>query len=66
MNELERALYKTRSILPHVCLELDLDPGYPNSLQECSSCSIWLRPTELQPDLDELPICRDCWTWYGE
>lgn len=65
MNELERALYKTRSILPHVLLELDLDPEYPCTLEECSSCSIWLRPEELTPDLDGLPICRDCLRWYG-
>lgn len=67
MNALELALYKTRK----TALEASIEIGHNDislgdiTLEQCASCNIWLKPTQLQKDLDGLPICRECYTFYG-
>jgi hypothetical protein len=72
MNELDRALYKTRKTLLDVCRDLGLEYVLDSresqtglTLDQCNSCGIWLRPAQLIPDQDGLPICRDCLNTYG-
>jgi len=67
MNEIEQLLYRTRNTVLDARQELNLtveDVELLN-IEPCSSCSIWLKPKELKPDQDGLPICRDCLRWYG-
>lgn len=65
MNEVEKALYKTRKNLLEVLAEL----GYNNDseveigLERCTDCGIW--DTKLFPDLDKNPICAICLQTYG-
>ena len=67
MNEIEQLLYRTRNTVLDARLELDLEVEAVdiNNIAACSSCGIWLRPKELKPDQDGLPICKDCLRWYG-
>jgi hypothetical protein len=67
MHELDRALYRTRknaldtlSELPDNSISLD-----EITLNQCSSCNIWLKPAQLSTDLDGSPICKECETHYG-
>lgn len=65
MNEIEKALYKTRKSALAVLNEL----GYNDissveiRLKCCSSCGIWLPKMKL--DLDGLDICDYCLDAYG-
>jgi formylmethanofuran dehydrogenase subunit E len=67
MNEIEQLLYKTRNTVLDARLELDLEVESVDisNIAACSSCGIWLRPKELKPDQDGMPICKDCLRWYG-
>jgi len=67
MNEIEQLLYRTRNTVLEARLELDLEVEAVDisNIAACSSCGIWLRPKELKPDQDGLPICKDCLRWYG-
>ena len=67
MNELEKSLHRTRKSLIQVCKELgilELDCEVP-TMDNCSSCGIWRMVTELRPDLDKNPICKECFVFYG-
>lgn len=67
MSPLERALYKTRKTVLAAATDsgieyiLDAEIG----LEQCADCGIWLKPSELIPDLDGQGICKDCLTHYG-
>lgn len=67
MNQLEVGLFKTRKTIRQVCeeLELDFDSSYVLNLAECSDCGIWLKQSQLIPDLDKNPICPDCLRFNG-
>ena len=67
MNELEQTLHRTRKTLWQVCDELGLSEEQCKvvSLDNCSSCGIWLKHSRLRPDLDGNPICTECFTFYG-
>lgn len=72
MTPLESALYKTRKTLLEVCREFDIEytlesVGFQKDLEldQCASCSIWLKQEELIPDLDGNEICKDCYKFYG-
>lgn len=67
MNALEQALYKTRKTVLAASRESDLKYHLDSeiSLEQCADCGIWLKPVELILDLDNLGICRDCWTHHG-
>ena len=67
MNEIEQLLYRTRNTVLEARLELDLEVEAVDisNIAACSSCGIWLRPKELKPDQDGMPICKDCLRWYG-
>jgi hypothetical protein len=65
MNEVEKALYKTRKSVLEVIEELDYN-DYSEAvitLKCCSSCGIWLPKMKL--DLDGLDICNYCLDAYG-
>lgn len=68
MNEIEETLYRTRKTVIDVANEygIDIEDVEILSLEQCSSCSIWLKFSQLKDDLDGNPICRDCWTAYGD
>jgi hypothetical protein len=65
MNELEKALYKTRKSI----LEAEAETGIKYvldseiSLKQCNSCGIWLKT--MLKDLDGLDICNQCYNAYG-
>lgn len=67
MTPLDKVLYKTRKSV----LEASAELGHNNvslddiTLEQCNSCGIWLKSIQLRPDLDGLPICKDCETHYG-
>lgn len=67
MNEVERTLHRTRKTLMEACIEagVEFDPGLVTNIQECSNCSIWHKISELIPDLDNNPICKNCKHFYG-
>jgi hypothetical protein len=67
MNRLERHLYKTRKTFRAACHEIgeDIEYACTPELETCTSCDIWLKSDELIPDLDGLPICKDCLSHYG-
>jgi len=67
MNKLERALHRTRKTVNQVCRELDIDSEDAEvfEIDQCSSCSIWVKFETLREDLDGNPICRNCWDTYG-
>ena len=63
LDNIERALLKTRKSLRQVCEELDID--VPNDLDlltidTCSSCGTWHRQYKLIEDLDGNYICSYC------
>lgn len=67
MNDLEVGLYRSHKTIREVCRELNLDfeEVYVNNLSECTDCGIWLKHRELQPDLDDNPICSHCMRFNG-
>lgn len=68
MTQLSKHLYKTRKNLLEVCAEFDIEYDLDSlelSVEQCSSCNIWLKPKELHEDLDKNPICGDCLRFYG-
>lgn len=67
MNSIDKALYKTRKYALDALAELsDNNVSLGDiSLEQCNSCSVWLKPEQLTPDLDGLPICKDCVDHYG-
>ena len=67
MNELDSLLYKTRKNVLEIAAELgdnSISLG-DISLEQCNSCGVWLKPSQLKPDLDDLRICKDCEGYYG-
>lgn len=67
MNEVEKSLFRTRKTLRQVCSELniDIDEADVYELDQCSSCSIWLKYIQLKTDADDNLICKQCWDAYG-
>lgn len=67
MTPLDKVLYKTRKSVLEAEAELSDNNVYSAdiSLEQCNSCGIWLKTTQLKPDLDGLPICKDCENFYG-
>ena len=68
MNEVERVLYRTNKSIREACAEIgvDFDEFPVDKIETCSHCSIWYKHHELKPDLDENPICKICWRFYGD
>ncbi len=65
MTPLDKILYKTRKSVLEAEAEMIDNNVCSITLDQCNSCGIWLRPDQLKPDLDGLPICKDCETHYG-
>lgn len=67
MSPLERTLYKTHKTVLEASRETDVEYilDAEITLEQCADCGIWLRPSELVPDLDGQGICKDCLTHYG-
>jgi len=67
VNALEQVLYKTRKTFREGCLfaSIDYKDAPDVELMECSNCDIWLKETELVPDQDKNPICKQCLTYHG-
>lgn len=67
MNQLELALYKTRKNPLAACREIGIEYVLDSeiTLQQCCDCNIWLKFSELIPDLDGQGICIDCVIHYG-
>lgn len=67
MNKIERALLRTRKTVQQVCKEHDIDVEDADvfEIEQCSSCSIWVKIENLKEDLDSNPICQNCWDTYG-
>lgn len=67
MNKVEKTLYKTRKTVQEACDEcgVDFEDAVVSELEECSSCSIWLKHYQLKPDLDNNPVCKECLDYYG-
>jgi hypothetical protein len=67
MNELEKTLHRTRKTLWQVCNELGIseEQCIVRHIENCSSCGIWAKTGSLILDLDENPICNECYTFYG-
>lgn len=67
MTPADEILYKTRKTALDAATEL----GHNNvndleiTLDECTSCGIWLRKDQLIPDLDKNLICGRCADHYG-
>lgn len=68
MNEIEKYLLRSRKTLVQACTDLDVDIESVNinHIEQCSSCSIWLKIEQLKEDLDKNPICKECWFVYGD
>lgn len=68
MNEIEEYLYRTRKTVNQAAHEhdIDVDDIEIYEIEQCSSCSIWLKFSQLKDDLDGNPICKECWTVYGD
>lgn len=67
MNKLERALIRTRKTIQQACKEVDVDIDDAEifEIEQCSSCSIWVKFEHLKEDLDMNPICQNCYDTYG-
>lgn len=67
MNEVQTALYRKKRTLLEVCEEfgIDVDQADIGNLETCSNCSIWYKSPELILDLDDNPICKTCYKFYG-
>ena len=68
MNEVEKQLLRTRRALSDVCddLGIDIEEAEIDDIDQCSSCSIWQKHSQLRIDLDGNPICNQCWQAYGD
>lgn len=68
MNEIDKFLHRTNTPIREAAklLQVSIDEINKTSLIPCSSCSTWLKPKELKPDLDNLLICNLCSSWYGD
>lgn len=68
MNEIEEYLVRSRKTVVQACEELDIDIENVkiDNIDQCSSCSIWLKLNQLKEDLDGNPICIHCWIAYGD
>lgn len=68
MNEIENYLVRTRKTIQQAADEcgIDIDDVEIDNINQCSSCSIWLKFSQLKDDLDGNPICRNCWEAYGD
>jgi hypothetical protein len=68
MNKVEELLFRTRKTVRQAAEEsdLDIDEVEIYEIEQCSSCSIWLKFTQLKDDIDGNPICRNCWEAYGD
>lgn len=67
MNDFENFIYRRKTTLLEACKEygIDLDSAPLDTLETCSSCSIWFKSVELVVDLDGNPICKVCRRFYG-
>jgi hypothetical protein len=67
MQNLERALLKTRRNLWDVCRELGIEePDFELlTVGQCAHCSVWHYSYKLQEDLDGSPICTYCENLIG-
>ena len=68
MNEVEEVLFRTRKTVRQAAEECDIsiDEAEIYEIEQCSSCSIWLKFSQLKDDRDGNPICRNCWDAYGD
>lgn len=67
MSPIDSLLYKTRKSALDALLELghnDISLG-DITLDQCASCNIWLKPNQFKKDLDDSPICKECFEFYG-
>lgn len=67
LNAVDYVLYKTHKSTLDAFRELmiEYNSEWEINLLQCTSCGIWLKPTQLLKDLDGLDICSDCQTTYG-
>jgi hypothetical protein len=67
MQNLERALLKTRRNLWEVCRELGIEEPDLELLttNQCAHCNVWHYSYKLQEDLDGNPICTYCENLIG-
>lgn len=67
MNEVEKALVRTRKTIRQAATECGVDAEDVDiyEIDQCSSCSIWLKIPQLKMDADDNPICKTCWDAYG-
>lgn len=67
MNEFDKSLYKTRKTVLELSREFDVEYISESAitLKQCTSCGIWLHPYQLEKDMDNLDICKDCLEYYG-
>ena len=66
MNDLEKVLYRTRKTILQALDEFGETELEIENIEQCSSCSIWLKIPQLRNDLDGMPICNECWLVYGD
>ena len=68
MNEVEKYLVRSRKTIVQICEELgiEIEDVKIENIDQCSSCSIWLKFNELKKDLDDNPIYKHCWMAYGD
>ena len=65
MTPLDKVLYKTHKSVLEAQTELGDNNVSLITLSQCNSCGIWLKDSQLKPDLDGLPICKTCEDFYG-
>lgn len=65
MTPLDKILYHTRKTVLEASAEMIENNVSLVTLEQCNSCSVWLKPEQLKPDLDGFPICKPCETHYG-
>jgi hypothetical protein len=67
MNSFENSIYRRKISLLEACKEFNIpvEDAPLNTLETCSSCSIWYKSSELVLDLDSNPICKVCKRFYG-
>jgi hypothetical protein len=67
MNEFEKSLIRSRKSISQIADEfgVDIEEVEIYDIDQCCSCSIWLKYSQLKEDLDGNLICRECYTTYG-
>ena len=65
MNDLEKALYKTRKSVFDFASDLSYNNCSVSEIEQCSHCGIWLKYKELVKDLDQNLICKFCLQFEG-